>query len=566
MIVGIDLGTTNSLAAVWRDGEPRLVPNALGEFLTPSIVAMDDNGEILIGRPAAERMITRPDGTVALFKRQMGTNKTTRLGNRDFRPEELSSLVLRSLKRDVEMWSGETVDEVVVSVPAYFNDTQRKATRIAGELAGLKVERLINEPTAAALAYGLSSAPPETQFLVFDLGGGTFDVTIVELFEGVIEVRATAGDNFLGGEDFVNVLIERFLVWAAAFGGPTRKHVEADRHLFQILRREAERAKRQLTESKQTTMKLPWNDGVLEFPITEDQAAAWFDPILNRIRQPVERALRDANIRPSQLSEILLVGGATRMPLVRQLVTRMFGRFPATRVNPDEAVALGAAVQGGLKSRDSALREVVLTDVCPYTLGVEISEPVDNGFQDGLFLPVIERNTVIPASRSQKVVTLRDKQKMIDVRVFQGESRKVQDNIFLGKLNVAVPPKPKGEETVDIRFTYDLNGLLEVEATVPSTGLKKHVVIEENPGVLTADEISKKLADLSALKIHPFDQVENRTLLARAERMYEEYLGDRRELIGRNTQAFHNILQRQNPREIEQARKDFAAFLDSFSQ
>jgi molecular chaperone HscC len=234
-------------------------------------------------------------------------------------------------------------------------------------------------------------------------------------------------------------------------------------------------------------------------------------------------------------------------------------------VNPDEAVALGAAVQGGLKSRDSALREVVLTDVCPYTLGVEISEPVDNGFQDGLFLPVIERNTVIPASRSQKVVTLRDKQKMIDVRVFQGESRKVQDNIFLGK-QMWQCPEAEGEETVDIRFTYDLNGLLEVEATVPSTGLKKHVVIEENPGVLTADEISKKLADLSALKIHPFDQVENRTLLARAERMYEEYLGDRRELIGRNTQAFHNILQRQNPREIEQARKDFAAFLDSFSQ
>jgi molecular chaperone HscC len=566
MIVGIDLGTTNSLAAVWRDGEPKLVPNALGEFLTPSIVAVDDNGEILVGRPAAERLLTRSDLTVALFKRQMGTNKTFRLGSRDFRPEELSSLVLRSLKRDVEMWTGEAVEEVIISVPAYFNDSQRKATRIAGELVGLKVERLINEPTAAALAYGLSSAQPETQFLVFDLGGGTFDVTIVELFEGVIEVRATAGDNFLGGEDFVNTLIDRFLIWSAESGGPTRKQVEGDRRLYQLLRREAEQAKRQLTGSKQASMKLSWNDATLEFSITEDQAETWFEPLLNRIRQPVERALRDANIRPSQLSEILLVGGATRMPLVRQLVTRMFGRFPATRVNPDEAVALGVAVQGGLKARDSALKEIVLTDVCPYTLGVEICERIENGYQAGFFMPIIERNTVIPASRSRGICTIHDKQTKIDVRVFQGESRKVQDNIFLGSLHVAVSPKPKGEENVDIRFTYDLNGLLEVEATVLSTGLQKRIVIEENPGVLTPEEIARRVTDLAALKIHPFDQVENRTLIARAERMYEEFLGEIRELIGRNTQIFQNILQRQDPRAIEQARKDFAAFLDSFSQ
>src|SRR5262245_38165597 len=375
MIAGIDLGTTNSLVAVWRDGEARLVPNALGEFLTPSIVAVDDNGEILIGRPAAERMLTRPDLTTALFKRHMGTNKATRLGNRDFRPEELSSLVLRSLKRDVEMWTSETVDEVIISVPAYFNDTQRKATRIAGELAGLKVERLINEPTAAALAYGLSSQQPETQFLIFDLGGGTFDVTIVELFEGVIEVRATAGDNFLGGEDFVSVLIDRFLVWAASAEGPTRKDVQSDPRLYQIIRREAERAKRQLTSAQEVSMNVPWKDTVLRFPFTDALAEEWFEPVLQRIRQPVERALRDANIRPSQLSEVLLVGGATRMPLVRSLVARMFGRFPDTRINPDEAVALGAAIQAGLKARDAALREVVLTDVCPYTLGVEISEP-----------------------------------------------------------------------------------------------------------------------------------------------------------------------------------------------
>ena len=565
MIAGIDLGTTNSLAAVWRDGEPKLVPNALGEFLTPSIVAVDDNGEILIGRPAAERMLVRPETTVALFKRNMGTNKTARLGNRDFRPEELSALVLRSLKRDVEMWTGETVDEVIISVPAYFNDTQRKATRIAGELAGLKVERLINEPTAAALAHGLSTSDLETQFLVFDLGGGTFDVTIVELFEGIIEVRATAGDNFLGGEDFVNVLIDQFLTWAVSAGGPSRKQAENDARLYQSLRREAERAKRQLTESKSASMNVFWNGSMLKFPVTEGDAETWFEPVLYRIREPVERALRDANIRPSQLSEILLVGGATRMPLVRHLVTRMFGRFPATRINPDEAVALGAAIQGGLKTRDSALREVVLTDVCPYTLGVEVSEPTDSGFQAGLYLPIIERNTVIPASRSRTLWTLHERQKAIDVRVFQGESRRVQDNIFLGTLRVAVPPKPKGEEKVEIRFTYDLNGLLEVEATVPSTGVKRRIVIEENPGVLSPQEIAERFASLSTLKIHPFDQVENRTLIARAERMYQEYLGDARMLIGMNTQMFTNILERQNPREIERARKEFEAFLDSLS-
>ncbi len=304
---------------------------------------------------------------------------------------------------------------------------------------------------------------------------------------------------------------------------------------------------------------------MLKFPVTEGEAETWFEPILYRIREPVERALRDANIRPSQLSEILLVGGATRMPLVRHLVTRMFGRFPATRINPDEAVALGAAIQGGLKTRDSALREVVLTDVCPYTLGVEVSEPTDNGFQAGLYLPIIERNTVIPASRSRTLWTLHERQKAIDVRVFQGESRRVQDNIFLGTLRVAVPPKPKGEERVEIRFTYDLNGLLEVEATVPSTGVKRRIVIEENPGVLSPQEIAERFASLSALKIHPFDQVENRTLIARAERMYQEFLGDARMLIGMNTQMFTNILERQDPREIERARKEFEAFLDSLS-
>jgi molecular chaperone HscC len=298
---------------------------------------------------------------------------------------------------------------------------------------------------------------------------------------------------------------------------------------------------------------------------TETDLKTWSEPLLSRIRQPVERALRDARIMPSALTEILLVGGATRMPMIRNLVTRLFGRFPSTEIHPDEAVALGAAVQGGLKARDAALKEVVLTDVCPYSLGVEVAQetPTLRTIQTGFFAPIIERNTVVPVSRVERFTTVHDRQTEVEMGIFQGEARLIKDNIFLGRIKVKVPRKKRGEEHIDVRFTYDINGLLEVEATVVSTGLKSRIVIEETPGVLSPEEIEKRLSSLSALKIHPSDQTQNRTLSARAARLFEECLGRQRELVGLEMLKFDEALASQDSHDIDRARRHLLSFLDS---
>ena len=374
MIVGIDLGTTNSLIAVWQDGVARLIPNMLGEFLTPSCVSLDEDGSILVGRAARERLQTHPERTAAVFKRHMGSDKVVHLGKRAFRAEELSALVLKALKADAEAYLGAPVTEAVITVPAYFSDAQRKATRAAGQLAGLKVDRLLNEPTAAALAYGMHQQGNESRFLVFDLGGGTFDVSILELFEGVMEVRASAGDNYLGGEDFVLTMMELFF---ERTGLPAK--LKNDPHFMQRLTAQAESAKRVLSAAPTATMRMRHDEKDHLLEIDEELLEKVCAHLLKRLRDPVERALRDANLRSSELDSIVLAGGATRMPVVKRLVTRMFGRFPASDINPDEVVALGAAVQAGLKMKDAALKEVVMTDVSPYSLGIEISMPSEYG-------------------------------------------------------------------------------------------------------------------------------------------------------------------------------------------
>lgn len=561
MIAGIDLGTTNSLIAVWQEGQVVVIPNALGQRLTPSVVSADETGEILVGMAARERLITHPGQSATAFKRHMGSRREVVLGRRKFRPEELSALVLRALKADAEAFLGTEVQEAVVSVPAYFSDVQRKATRAAGELAGLKVERLINEPTAAALAYGLDRRGIESKFLVFDLGGGTFDVSILELFEGVMEVRAAAGDNFLGGEDFVDCLMGGFLEAVGKRAGLDGSKLDSRTH--HRLRDQAERAKRTLSRREPGVMLLRRGDEEISWRIDEDGFAKLCQPLLERLRAPVERALRDARIRASELDEVVLVGGATRMPVVRKLVAQMFGRLPVAHIDPDEVVALGAAVQAGLKARDAALNEVVMTDVCPYTLGVEVAEVIGrDDIRAGWFSPILERNTTIPASRVQRLHTLHHYQREVQVDIYQGEGRKVKDNIHLGQIRVTVPPKPAGQEAVDVRFTYDINGLLEVEATVISTGQTRRIVIERNPGVLSAQEVEKRLTALAALKIHPREQQENRAVMARAERLYEELLSEHRDFVGKQITHFEAILERQDPEEIAEARRRLSELLN----
>ncbi|TWB96292.1 molecular chaperone HscC [Bradyrhizobium macuxiense] len=561
MIIGIDLGTTNSLVGVWKAAAAELIPNALGSLLTPSAVSVDDDGAILVGLPARERLLSHPRQSAASFKRYMGSNRSFQLGARTFRAEELSALVLQSLKADAEAFLGQPVSEAIITVPAYFNDAQRKATKAAGEMAGLKVERLLNEPTAAALAYGLQEGVGDRKILVLDLGGGTFDVSILEMFEGVMEVRASAGDNFLGGEDFVDVIVDRFMAEAGVSAGiPPRS---ASKELHANLRRQAEIAKRALTDHEQHEIELVHGGVVTRWSITRNDFETASEPLLRRLRAPIERAIRDADLNPDQVTDLVLVGGATRMPVVRRMAARLFQRLPIAQISPDEVVARGAAVQAGLKMRDVALDDVVMTDVAPYSLGINTrSRLADNSFLDGLYLPIIERNTVIPVSRSKQVSTAADGQREVRFRIFQGEARMVADNIEIGQLSVPVPPGPAGKERIDVRFTYDVSGLLEVDLLVVSTGQTVQLVIEGNPGILSQQEIDERLAGLRGLKIHPRDQAENQAVIARAERLYEERLGDERTAIGKLIDDFRILLERQLPSEIENYRTRFSEWLD----
>jgi molecular chaperone HscC len=578
MIVGIDLGTTNSLVAAWLGGEAVLIPNAMGGVLTPSCVSLEADGTVLVGEAARQRLQTHPSRSAALFKRYMGSNRTQRLGTRNFRMEELSALILKSLKADAEAWLGRPVLEAVITVPAYFSDAHRKATRAAGELAGLKVAGLLNEPTAAALAYGMLDKAAQSRFLVFDLGGGTFDVSILEMFEGVMEVRATAGDNLLGGEDFVQALVDLFFARNELPEG-----LRNDRGFMQRLAFSAEAAKRQLGTAPTATITAQHGGKTHTLAITEPLMEQVCAPLLKRLRVPVERALRDARLRAGQLDNIVLAGGATRMPIVRRLATTMFGRFPSARLNPDEVVALGAAVQAGLKAKDAALKEVVLTDVAPYSLGLAVTRKLgaytpplahaaSPGASHGHFDPVIDRNSIVPVSRAKTYVPTAEGQPWIDLQIYQGEARMVHDNIHLGSLRVPLP-KPTArhlpdvqDKAVEVRFTYDVNGLLQVEATVRETQETVSLLIENNPGLMSATEIGERLAGLRELKIHPRDHTANRTALARAERIYEMLLGEQREWLGQSIVDFEAALASQDQRVVTPALATFVAQLARIEQ
>ncbi|MEE7531506.1 molecular chaperone HscC [Klebsiella huaxiensis] len=559
MIIGIDLGTTNSLVAVWQEGKAVLIPNALGKLLTPSVVSVDDDGMVLVGEAARDLQLVRPANCAANFKRMMGTSQTITLGKQLFRPEELSSLVLRQLKEDAENFLGEPVTEAVISVPAYFSDVQRKATKIAASMAGLTVERLINEPTAAALAYGLHNQEDEHQFLVFDLGGGTFDVSILELFDNIMEVRASAGDNFLGGEDIVDILVEAFrhqqefpeeIEWRE----PT---------LQRQLRVEAERVKRALSLRETAIFSVEIEGERYQWEITEADFELLLESFFARIREPLEMAIRDARLDISQLDQIVLVGGTTRMPLIRRLVAQLFGRLPAMHLNPDEVIAQGAAIQAALKMRKSELEDVVITDVCPYTLGVDTSRSLGHTRESGYFAPIIERNRSIPCSRVRNFYTVNDDQTNVDFKIYQGESRMVEDNIFLAELSIAVPPKPAGEVKIEVRFTYDINGLLDVDIHVPLTGNRSSLLIEQHPGTLTEEQIQLSLAKLSTLKIHPRDEQANRALMARLDHLYQLSLGDAREWVSECSRKFSYLLEMQESDRIAAFREQVNQILDS---
>ena len=557
MIVGIDLGTTNSLIAYFTEEGPKIIPNRLGKNLTPSVVSVDKEGNVYVGETARERMSLYPDSVAMAFKRSMGTERIYDLSGHRFKPEELSSMVLRSLKEDAESFLGEEITEAVISVPAYFDDKRRKATKRAGELAGLKVERMISEPTAAAVAYGLYDKTKDTRFLVFDLGGGTFDVSVLELYHNILEVRAVAGDNYLGGEDFTEVMAKLFLHKS---GLQMQKLSEKDQVR---LYRQAEKAKCAISDGEKVTMTFLYGEETREEQITAKEYEEACEELLMKIREPVKKSLADAGLKLSDIDEVLLIGGATRLSIVRDFLIRLFRKFPDTKLNPDETVALGAAVQAAMKERREEVKEVILTDVCSFTLGTEVVVEFEEGkFEDGRFCPIIERNTVIPASHTERLYTARDNQDRVRVRVLQGESRFARNNLYLGELEIQVPPAPKGQESVDVTYTYDINSLLEVEVKVVSTGETRKMIIKGQDNQMTDEEIARRMEELSYLKIHPMDQEENRLVLLRAERMYEETLGDRRKKLDHYITAFETALKKGNREEIDHTREDLNEILE----
>ncbi|EAB4922203.1 molecular chaperone HscC [Salmonella enterica] len=546
LAIGIDLGTTNSLIAVWQDGAAQLIPNKFGEYLTPSIISMDENKQILVGKPAAARKTSHPDKTAALFKRAMGSNTHWHFGEESFNAPELSSLVLRSLKEDAEDYLQQPIKDVVISVPAYFSDEQRKHTRLAAELAGLNAVRLINEPTAAAMAYGLHTQQ-NSRSLVFDLGGGTFDVTVLEYATPIIEVHASAGDNYLGGEDFTHLLLDEVLKrWNLDKSALTDSDLAA---LYACV--EAAKC------ASDFPLRMSWlyQERALESTFYDDELEALWLPLLNRLRTPIEQALRDSRLKPEQIDSLVLVGGASQMPLVQRIAVRLFGKLPYQSYDPSTIVALGAATQAACRLRHEDVEEVILTDICPYSLGVEVNR---QGVP-GIFSPIIERNTTVPVSKVETYSTMHPEQDSICVRVYQGESHKVKNNILIDSFDVML--KPNGHiQAIDIRFSYDINGLLEVDVLLED-GKSESRIISHNATSLTTQQIDASRERLQALKIYPRDMLINRTFKAQLEEQWSRALGDEREMLGEIITDFDAALLSNDMQRVDDVRRRACEYL-----
>ena len=543
-IVGIDLGTTNSLCSVFLDGRPQLVPNAFGDFLTPSIVGLLDSDEVVVGAAAAELRITKPERCSWCFKRHMGSGWEVNLAGKDYSSIDLSSLVLKSLADDASKFLDEPVSDAVITVPAYFNDHQRKATRMAGKLAGLKVRRIINEPTAAALVYGFHDREAEKTVAVIDLGGGTFDVTVMEIYEGTLEIVATAGESQLGGEDFTDRLVSaalkqmNMMLETAELRSPL---------LVARLRKQCEAAKKELAENGMARIRIPDTEGNFDessqtLKISEEVFAKLSKPLMERIARPIDKAMRDSEHDKPDIDDVILVGGATRMQVMQNHVQNYFGRDALIEFNPDEVVALGAAVQAALIDNDAAVDDMVMTDICPFTLGVEVAKEFGHQQIGGYFSPIIHRNTTIPVSKEEMYSTVVTNQEEVLLRIFQGESRKTEGNLEFGQLAITnLPPGPAGMP-IHVRFTYDLNGIIEVEAFVPNADRKFTTVLTNHVKGLDEDEIEEALERMQQLKFYPREDLRNQKLILFAEQAVGEVSPYQREELEEAIDFFEHAM------------------------
>ena len=488
-IIGIDLGTTNSCVAVMEGGKPTVIANAEGARTTPSVVAFTKTGERLVGEPAKRQAVTNADRTIASIKRHMGTDYKVDIDGKKYSPQEISAMILQKLKADAENYLGEKVSEAVITVPAYFNDAQRQATKDAGKIAGLDVKRIINEPTAAALAYGLDNEK-EQKIMVYDLGGGTFDVSIIEIGDGVIEVLATNGDTHLGGDDFDNKIID----WMVSeFKAQQGVDLSKDKMAMQRLKEAAEKAKKELSSATTTNINLPFismnANGPLHFDM--DLSRAKFDELtsdlVERTAIPVQNALKDAGITASELGKVLLVGGSTRIPAVQDKVKQLTGHEPSKSLNPDECVALGASIQGGKLAGDAGAGDILLLDVTPLSLSIET--------MGGIATRLIERNTTIPTKKSQIFSTAADNQTAVDINVLQGERQFAKDNKSLGQFRLdGIPPAMRGVPQIEVTFDIDANGIVNVSAKDLGTGKEQHITITAGSN-MSEDDINKAVKE-----------------------------------------------------------------------
>lgn len=542
-ILGIDLGTTNSLGAVYRNGKVELIPNRFGSFLTPSVVSVTEDGSVVTGQIAKERLITHPKDTAFSFKKNMGSDQKYNLGGKTFLPEELSGFLVSAIVEDAKEYMGEEIKDVIISVPAYFHDKQRVATKRAGALAGVNVKRIVNEPSAAALASYFDTQN-EQLFLVFDFGGGTLDVSIVDCFDTMVEILAVSGDNHLGGDDFNEAVAEGFL----------REHQLQRGNLsekeYAILLRQAEKCKIALSTEKEVKMTAVLGGQTYQSVYTNERMMRESSAVWKRIQTVLRRALRDSRVEVEDIDAVILAGGSGKMPLVQSYMEQLFDQTPLVTGFSDQLIARGLGLVCGVMERKDEVRDYILTDICPFTLGTGVNNETDP--KHPYMSAIIERNTILPCSRIQRFSTASDYQKEVKIEILQGEEPYAEDNVQLGLITTMVPKKKRGQESVDVRFTYDINGILEVEVTVVSTGKSVTKVLSQN---MDEKEIAKRMKQLEKLKVHPKDMTENQLILERLQALYEEALPETRDRLMYHIRNFESTLAEQDPRRIRKYRE-----------
>ena len=564
-MIGIDLGTTNSLATYIDDnGEIQFIKNEYGNILIPSVVGIDENDAIIVGELAKERRMMNAGETASNFKRRMGTDAKIKVKNRTFDAQMLSSFVLKHLKENAEKQLNEKINRAIISVPAYFNDKQRRDTKMAAELAGLTVERLINEPTAAALSLGSNILNQNLKFIVLDLGGGTFDVTLLETFEDIMEVLSISGDTMLGGEDFTTKICEIFLK------NIKLSIADLSRDERTKLYTKADRAKK-LISLKNVEIEMEIKGKKYKSEITQENFRETVKPLLVKMKVAIDKALQDGNTDAREIEKVILVGGAVKLGIIEEFVEKYFHKMRGEKIyfnnddfiennklvsiaaDPDTVVAYGVGIAVGMKERNKVFKERILTDVCPFTLGTEIV--------GRRFAPIIPRNTTVPTSRSEYFYTIEDYQSQVTVGIYQGESLNIDDNLFLGEFLLDVPQNLAGKEAINVRFTYDINGILEVEATVVSTGLKKSKLIVN--GDLSEEEKNEKIKMLEEIKIQSENKNKDKLLLERANRIYAEIVNTEiRNHISDYLENYQMVVATGDRIRIQKVKENFSQFLD----